>query len=57
MKPIPTDPWKLQERIMGALIGDILDPRSKDFGRLDALRASMKATERPAVMIVKVRNA
>lgn len=43
MKPVPTDPYALQSRIMAALIDDLVDPKADSFPRLDALRASMKA--------------
>lgn len=46
MKPVPSEPWALQARIMSALIGDIADPKAKGFDRLDALRASKMAIKK-----------
>jgi hypothetical protein len=44
MKPVPSDPFALQQRIMNALIDDILDVASGGWPRLDALRETMKST-------------
>jgi len=47
MKPLPSDPYAFQARIMAALIGDILDRDSTTFKRLDALREVLiQTTER-----------
>lgn len=48
MKPIPTDPFALHDRMMDALIGDILDPKATTFPRLDALRETMNQSTRDA---------
>lgn len=48
MKPVPSDPWALQARMMSALVDDIADPKAKGFPRLDALREVHKAKRRAA---------
>lgn len=52
MKPVPTDPWALQSRIMAALCDDIFDAAARkdsSFPRMEALRSAMIATERKAI--------
>ena len=46
MKPIPSDPFAFQARVMDALLGDIGDTRAKGFPRLDALREISRETVR-----------
>lgn len=46
MKPVPSDPYAFQVRVMDALIGDIWDVQAKGTPRLDALRAASRIEAR-----------
>jgi hypothetical protein len=48
MKPMPSNWRGKQDRMMSALMGDILDTGQKGFARLDALRAAKDALPTPS---------
>jgi hypothetical protein len=46
MKPLPSDPYAFQARVMEALLGDIRNLETTSFPRLNALRQISISTEK-----------